>query len=220
MIMKSKTILLIATVLLSWLFGQEENETIKLDSVLSNQELMLENQSRIFEEVKYVDNLAGKNYGVEFNFVRFLMASASEDATEITGSFSLFDIDRRVEIAFPIFYSRIEDLTTFHIDSHYRRFLGQHQNGFYLSAGVRYSRITGYKRGAYFWNEEDEIITENKVGVVFGIGYRIFGRNGLYWGFSLFGGRYFSDETEISGFTLSDGKIILDMELLKFGIAF
>lgn len=218
--MKSIKILLFAVICISGLFSQDENETVKLDSILSIQELMLENQSKILKEVKYVDNLAGKNYGVEFNLVRFLMASAEDDITEATGSFSLFGVDKQAEIAFPIFYSKNEDRRLFHIDSHYRRFIGRHRNGFYLSAGVRFTQISGNKRGDYWWEEEDEIITENRVGVVFGIGYRIFGRNGLYWGFSLFGGRYFSDETEISGFPFSNGKAIIDMELLKFGIAF
>ena len=70
-------------------------------------------------------------------------------------------------------------------------------------------------------DESNEITTVTKIGLIFGIGYRIFGRNGWYWGTSLFGGRYFTDtESSIIGAGNAGSKGIIDMELLKIGKTF
>ena len=53
----------------------------------------------------------------------------------------------------------------------------------------------------------------NKQGISFGIGYRIFGQSGWYWGCSLYLGKYyFGSERNSDSF--------IRIELLKFGKTF
>jgi len=49
-----------------------------------------------------------------------------------------------------------------------------------------------------------------KLGITFGFGSRIFGKNGWYWGWSLYAGKYFN---------IKDG-VIIDYEFFKFGRTF
>jgi len=202
-------------------FSQNENQ---VDTLMLNQKKMLSNQDLILEEVTYIDPLEGKKYGIEFNPAGFLIAS-TDDELIITGSVSLFSISKTAEIAFPIYYKvGKEDLKLFHLDSHYRLFTGKHRNGFYLSSGIRFTQLRGREGYSFFnWdnNVSEEITSVTKVGLIFGIGYRIFGKNGWYWGTSLFAGRYFTDQEEsIIGAGMADGKVIIDMELLKIGRTF
>lgn len=104
--------------------------------------------------------------------------------------------------------------------------MGKGQGGFYLSGSVRYNYAKG-KRANFDLGiinlsfGKTEIITVNRFGVGFGIGYRYFSRRGLYWGTSLTVGRYFTDTNkQIDGETLIMGKGYFDIELLKFGYAF
>ena len=61
----------------------------------------------------------------------------------------------------------------------------------------------------------------HKFGIGFGIGYRYFSRSGLYWGTSLTVGRYFTGTNKmIAGDDILDWEGYVDIELLKFGIAF
>ena len=173
----------------------------------------------------YIDPLEGKKYGIEFNPASFLLSTISDEGFILTGNFSLFSISKSAEIAFPMYFKKgDEDLAVFHIDSHYRNFLGKHRNGFYISTGLRFTLLKGREGKSflgYTWDEADDITSISKVGLIFGIGYRIFGRNGLYWGTSLFCGRYFTDnETRIIGAGAADDKFIIDMELLKIGRLF
>lgn len=200
-------------------------EDTRIDTLLANQKEMLKNQELILSEVAYIDPLEGKKYGIEFNPASFLLSTISDEGFILTGSFSLFSISKSAEIAFPMYFKKgDEDLAVFHIDSHYRNFLGKHRNGFYISTGLRFTLLKGREGKSflgYTWDEADDITSISKVGLIFGIGYRIFGRNGLYWGTSLFGGRYFTDnETRIIGAGAADDKFIIDMELLKIGKLF
>lgn len=208
-------------------FSQNEIQvdTLIVDTLMLNQKKMLANQEKILEEVTYIDPLEGKKYGIEFNPAYFLLSTTSDEGFTFTGSVSLFSVSKSAEIAFPIYYKMGEDdLRIFHLDSHYRNFTGKHRNGFYLSTGIRFTQLRGRKRNSYFnWklDESNEITSVTKIGLIFGIGYRIFGRNGWYWGTSLFGGRYFTDtESSIRGDGIADGKGIIDMELLKIGKTF
>ena len=76
--------------------------------------------------------------------------------------FHFFSISEKAEIAFPIYFSKGEDdLKILHIDSHYRFFTGIHRNGFYFSAGLRYTFLEGREGGDFFgftWEESEEII--------------------------------------------------------------
>ncbi|MCI0696630.1 hypothetical protein L0337_32090 [candidate division KSB1 bacterium] len=207
--------------------GLAQEET-KIDTVLTNQKTMMTKLDKIYREVEYVDPLASKTAGVEFNPAYLLLASA-DDQLVISGGLSWFSANRNAEIAFPIFFRDAgkadNDPITFSVDSHYRHFLGRHQGGFYLSASVRYQYLRGRE-------DTDEIpffsvdtngdkITLHKFGAGFGIGYRYFSRSGLYWGTSLTVGRYFTGtDKQIQGIDLLNGKGYIDVELLKFGIAF
>ena len=203
-------------------FSQNENQ---VDTLMLNQKKMLANQDLILEEVTYIDPLEGKKYGIEFNPAGFLLSTTSDEGFTITGSLSLFSISKTAEIAFPIYYKVGEkDFKLFHLDSHYRLFTGKHRNGFYLSSGIRFTQLRGREGYSFLWgnsNVSNEITSVTKVGLIFGIGYRIFGRNGWYWGTSLFAGRYFTDtEYSIVGAGNVDSNAIMDMELLKIGKTF
>jgi hypothetical protein len=167
-----------------------------------------------------------------------LLVSSGQDYLTVSGTFSLFNVSRSAELAFPIFYQQGTKkntdsfnstsynipLTLLNLDATYRQFLGQHQDGFYFSAGVRYTYIKGIE-GADFIifsiNSGGPEITTSKVGAYFGIGYRYFTKSGFYWGTSVIYGRYFSDDTrDIQEVLFDDSKTIIDFEILKFGFAF
>ncbi|MDP8314309.1 MAG: DUF3575 domain-containing protein [Candidatus Celaenobacter antarcticus] len=210
-----------------------------------------------FKESKHVKTkkmgpLGNKKWGIEINLIRLLFIDTGKDEFVYTfsGGVSLFNINRQVELAFPIFYSHVkykdedeyeESLRQFTLDCHYRRFLGKTQKGFYISGFIRYANIRGTKLGDwdnYWYNgyEEPKRSTENKIGIGFGIGYRIFSHMGIYWGVSLNIGIYLIGEnyifTEDDFFLLgkfkpdtvslfdNDSIIIFNFELLKFGWAF
>ncbi|MEA3475704.1 MAG: hypothetical protein U9R23_04605 [Candidatus Cloacimonadota bacterium] len=199
-------------------------------------------QQKIYKTVKN-QPLADKKYGIEFNIFRLIFFGSDTNLLNhtLSGGFSIFNIDRQAEIAFPIFYSNPENkwgiewydeinyLRQFTLDCHYRRFLGHSQNGFYISGFVRYANIRGYEY--YYWGDgkDDDSVnskmsSENKLGIGIGIGYRIFSCKGFYWGTSLNLGRYFFGENDryIGQFLWydNDNEVIFNFELLKFGWAF
>lgn len=193
-------------------------DSAKLDSIYSL-------QKKIYTEVKN-EPLAHKTLGVEVNIVRLLLM---EESFTFSGSFSLFNLNRHAEIAFPVYYQNPKnpaDLTEFTLDCHYRYFLGRYQNGFYLSAFTRYAYLDGTLGDDELFESPSPGIkdTEHKLGVGVGLGYRIFSYRGLYWGASLSFGRYFiGKNNRFAGNFLSlddDESYILDVELLKFGFAF
>lgn len=183
-------------------------------------------QKKMYKESKN-EPLAGKKYGVELNLFRILII---DKALTLSGTFSLFNVKKQVEIAFPVYYAKPEDkrdLTTFTVDCHYRYFLGNTLNGFYLSGFARYAYLNGYAGDndlIHLGNSYGENISENKIGIGFGIGFRKFSYKGLYWGASISFGRYIIGQNDkFYGSFLSlddDEKYILDIECLKFGWAF
>jgi hypothetical protein len=224
--MRMSTLLTIATALVigaGTVCGQSQDTlsvSAKIDSIYRL-------QKKMYRESKN-EPLAGKNSGMEFNFIRFL---TMEKSVSLSGGFSLFSPDRRAEIAFPLYFSDPddpEDLKEWTVDCHYRFFLGNTQNGFYLSGFTRFAHLSGYLSKENEDLFEDAPLTkkgtENKLGVGFGLGYRKFSYRGLYWGASFSVGRYIVGENErFYGKWLSyddDEKIIYDFELLKFGWAF
>lgn len=219
--------LMLATIAL--LLGQniavaQENTSVenKVDSVLIYQKQLMDYQQRMYAEVKYEDPLANKRAGIEFNPVYTLVASANKNTFALSGTYSRFDFDRKAELAFPFFYMKSDKDRLITLDAHYRKFLGKHQNGFYLSGAMRFAHIEGtewvYDYNTY--NGYDQKIKTNKVGMMFGIGYRYFTQSGFYWGTSLSAGRYFNGNNHISSGFLDGTKYILDFEILKFGITF
>lgn len=216
-----RLVLIIAIISTPMILHAQNTDTLstsaKIDSIYALQKKMY-SESRD-------EPLADKKYGFEFNVFRVLLM---DKAVSLSGSFSFFDIDRSAEIAFPFYYQDPKDsydLTEFTLDCHYRYFLGNTQNGFYLSAFVRYAHLRGLL-GEYTPENQFQPTqgTENKLALGFGFGYRIFSYKGLYWGISLSLGRYFIGENDkFSGSFLSlddDEERILDMEILKFGYAF
>lgn len=211
---------------------KRSSDSEKIDSIL----IM---QKQVVRTIKN-DPLADKNFGVEVNLVRMLYL---ENGMSFSAGFSLFNLDRNAEIAFPFLYSRSEsdlegnyegsaDLDFMEItqDAHYRYFLGNTQNGFYLSAFARFAFMEGVLGESIFdgWIGEGESgnrrSSEGKLGGGVGMGYRKFSYKGLFWGCSLNFGRYFiGDHDRFRGgfFNMdADEESILDVEILKFGWAF
>ena len=224
---------IILSFIYSFIFSQEKDslmmviDSLKINQqLLMNQQKMLENQQKILNEVEYIDPLDGKKIGFEFNPVSFLFASADNQIT-FSGGISFFTISKTAEIAFPI-YSRSGDdgFSLNQIDCHYRIFLGKHRNGFYISSGIRHISIEGKEDNSYFdlfgiGPTSDNILKISKSGLTFGIGYRIFGKNGWYWGASIFGGRYLDkSDVKIKSAPAAHSEGIIDMEFFKIGRLF
>jgi len=185
--------------------------------------------------------LGSKKYGFEVNLPRLLFIK--DEFFSATGTFSLFGVDRKAEIAFPFYYDKTKyvndenkpsrSLQVFTLDCQYRYFLNffdNVQNGFYISGGARYANLHGtlgeddQLLNWYDNTNEHKIDSENKFGLGFGFGYRVFSKRGLYWGFSFTTGRYLTgNNNRFTGsfFTLDDDdEMYYDFELLKFGWAF
>jgi hypothetical protein len=169
--------------------------------------------------------LEGKRFGVAFNIPRFL--TYSDGWKSLSGGFSYFQQDRHIEIAFPWILSLYKEdidkgseahLDVGSIDMHYRKFLGEEMDGFYLSGFVRATHLNGLLR------EEDRYKKMMKFGLGVGLGYRIFPKSQrYYWGAGLIVGRYLIGENYIYrgvGLGIEDSPYIIDVEFLKFGYAF
>jgi hypothetical protein len=221
-------ILLVSIVCSIPFFSKAQNNTKDSLSMSAKIDTIYNIQKKIYKESKN-EPLAGKKFGVELNLFRILLI---DKAVTLSGTFSIFNVNKQVEIAFPVYFDRPEnkyDLRTFTIDCHYRYFLGNTLNGFYLSGFVRYANLNGYEgnNGLDIFGNQNLIgksISENKIGIGFGLGVRKFSYKGLYWGVSVSFGRYFIGENNRfrGGFlTLDDDeKFIFDIECLKFGWAF
>ncbi|MCK6543887.1 hypothetical protein L6Q79_14530 [bacterium] len=219
-----KILLTVALILklgnISSLVGQENQARIesKIDTLMSYQKM-------IYSEVKKEDPLATRGAGFEINPARLLVMS--DDRLSISGTYSMFAIDRRAEIAFPFLYEqgdkRHGSTRLINLDAQYRRFLGDRQGGLYFSGGLRFTSLKGYEGDDWAWDDVGTTnkVTENKLGVLCGVGYRYFTKSGFFWGTSLSVGRYFKyNDKSIQDNVLDDGKVIVDFEILKFGFAF
>ena len=199
----------------SALFAQDD---AKIDTVLENQNRMMQNQAKILNEVTYVDPLAGKHFGIEFN-PALLLAGLGNNEVYLSGGFSLFNVAPQAEIAFPIYY-RNDNSQLLIADIHYRLFFSE-RRGFYASAGLRYARLRGEEELDWDDNGPAETVTVDKFGAFFGIGYRYFSKIGLYWGAGIIMGTYFSDDSnKLNDLFIDAGKFLYDVELLKIGYAF
>jgi hypothetical protein len=90
---------------------------------------------------------------------------------------------------------------------------------------MRFAHVEGtdwdyYYDNNYNWYEEKNKVKTNKIGMMFGIGYRYFTKSGFYWGTSLSIGRYFTGNNHINSGFLDGTKYIVDFEILKFGVTF
>ena len=194
-------------------------------------------QKKMYKDVKN-QPLENKKYGVEFNFLRLLFFGSDIDYLNhsLSGTFSLFYPKKKVEIAFPFLYSNTtvkwhdeftEDtsLRQITLDCHYRKFLGNSLNKFYISGFIRYANLKGYKGEGWFKGsrDESEMTTENKIGIGIVVGYRIFSYSGFYWGASLSLGKYIIGKNGIFRNEVlydNDGELIYSVEFFKFGYAF
>ena len=210
-----KNILLLSFII-AIVFSQEEIPAdtlyMKIDTLLINQGQMLKNQEVLLDEVIYIDPLEEKRFGIEINPIGLLMSTVDSDGFTLRAGVSFFPSSMHGEIAFPIYYRQYADdlITTttervFQIDGQYRGFVGKHRKGFYFSSGLR-----------YLYNDKSDSAslsslnsTNNDIGLTFGIGFRLYGLTGWYWGAGMYGGRYLTKETPI-----------FEIELLKFGKLF
>tara|TARA_B100001750_G_C15408003_1_gene546267 strand:+ start:541 stop:1143 length:603 start_codon:yes stop_codon:yes gene_type:complete len=176
--------------------------------------LIKDNKTQILKEVKYIDPLENKKLGIEINP---LWTMFYDDGPSISGSISLFNLDKKAEIAIPFTYTTqkkynnlIPKDVSFILDIQYRYFLGKYRKGLYIMTGAR---VASFKEVDYENSNLWDRMSYNKQGISFGIGYRIFGQSGWYWGCSLYLGKYyFGSERNSDSF--------LRIELLKFGKTF
>lgn len=219
-----QTILLFAAISIPTLILAQTNGTPSSDAKIDS---IYKLQKKMYVESK-TGPLAYKKFGVEFNIARLLMA---DQVNSLSGGFSLFGVDRHAEIAFPIyaqFATSSQEFSEFSVDCHYRYFLGEMQNGFYLSGFSRLVNLSGKlgDNNLIYGNNSTNLGNgnETKLGLGIGLGYRIFSKKGLYWGTSVSLGRYIigkNDRFVGSYFTLDDDSpMIFDVEMLKFGWAF
>jgi len=232
--MMKKLLIVVLGVLLFTSLYAEKATNISSDEKIDSIYVL---QKKMYKDVKD-QPLENKKYGVEFNFLRLLFFGSNIDYLNhsLSGTFSLFFPKKKVEIAFPFFYSNptvkwdddyIEEssLRQITLDCHYRKFLGNSLNKFYIAGFIRYANLKGYEGEGWFDGKarDYKLSTENKIGIGISIGYRVFSYSGFYWGGSLNVGKYFigknnkfRDQTLLD----NDGEIIYNMEFFKFGYAF
>lgn len=194
-------------------------------------------QKKMYKDVKD-QPLENKKYGIEFNFLRLIFFGSDIDYLNhsLSGSFSLFFPKKKVEIAFPFFYS--EPTVKWHddysqdcslrqitLDCHYRKFLGNSLNKFYIAGFVRYANLKGYEGESWIKGKDDdsEMSAENKIGIGISVGYRVFSYAGFYWGSSLNVGKYIigkNNRFRNEFLYDNDSEIIYNIEFFKFGYAF
>lgn len=206
----------------------------KVDVIVEKVDTVIEKQDRIYSKLEN-DPLQGRKYGVELNLFRLL--TIRDDYQSISGTVSYFSKAQKAEIAVPFFYSSDQPsdnysgsrgrFTLFTLDVHYRYFLGDKVDGFYISGFGRFARLHGQTGDDLNWyydsSQTRPYATENKIGVGVGIGYRIFSKNGIYWGTSLSAGRYIvgkNDKFYHGEIADEDSRTIIDFEFLKYGYAF
>jgi len=211
-------IFLMLSVFLSVYSTQDDNETINNSDGLEQKiDDIYVLQKKMYEENKK-DALKDKKYGIELNLINLLLV---DEFKRISGTFSLFAVDRKAEIAFPFYitFPKEEyhyDAVT--LDCHYRYFLGNTQNGFYLSGLSRLAFISGKD----YYSSTSNKKKVGKFGIGFGIGYRYFSYNGFYWGASLSIGRFIigPDIFDNNLNYTNDNQAFIDFEFLKFGYSF
>ena len=193
--MKNLAILLTLLVLISVQSAaqteQEQRIQAKLDSLILMQKQLKAMQQEIYNSTVYVDPLIDKRFGIEVNPMSFF-------AGNFTGGIQFFNLDRTAEISIPIsFYRPVNwfdsnnDEYDFTIDLQYRKFPGEHQNGFWFGGGVRFTRAnemvrsnkyinSGYDYGYY--TSDYRMESNSYFGIMTGIGYRYYTQSGFYWG--------------------------------------
>lgn len=228
-----KGFFLLALLFSSSVFGDENNT--QLDRIETKVGSVITAQEKILDAVDE-EPLRGKNYGIEINPFRLLFID--KESKTLSGSFSFFNVKPHVEISIPFFLSINKDdngwrdsrsFYAFTLDGHYRYFLGKRTKGFYISGFSRFAALHGTLLGDYFdfSSNSNKRDSTYKLGVGFGIGYRIFSTRNFYWGASLNLGRYIIGDnnryrSSNSGLAtdIDDLEYIIDVEFFKIGYAF
>lgn len=220
-------IIILSLAISSLAFSNANDE--KLDQILENQETIKKDTKIIKKNTEKVSPIASKTFGVELNPFWLLYAGDDDlDGTHLTGGIQLFSIDRNAEISLPFIIHDASHWNEYSLDAHYKRFLGDTQEGFYLNGFIRYSNIQIKNLLSVDFENQDtstKDFNDNRFGLGFGFGYRVYSKMGLYWGFGIGLGRFFIHEDPI-GDTLDLGlfnptsNFIFDVEIFKFGYAF
>lgn len=207
---------------------QEQKIQAKLDSLILMQKQLKSMQQDIYNSTVYVDPLKDKRFGIEVNPMSFF-------AGNFTAGLQLFDLDRTAEFSIPIsyyhpikFFDSTDDEYEFSVDLQYRKFPGEHQNGFWFGGGVRYTLAnelvrdskyinSGYGYGYYDYTSHLE--KKSYFGIMTGIGYRYYTQSGFYWGCSFSAGRYFNVHESTEDYNYRT-PYFYDLELLKIGFTF
>jgi hypothetical protein len=168
-------------------------------------------------------------FGFELN-PGLLLYARGQKATVVSAGFSYFSKNRKSEITIPIVYEYSKDGDWFHYDFgksinlelHYRKFLMGKVGGLYSDMGIKYNYASFKTDDDY---ADNEIYTISRLGFGFGIGYRVFSDDRLYWGVGIFLGSYYlgrdvGNKTNTASFFTSDGPSFFTFQLLKVGYAF
>jgi len=172
------------------------------------------------------------NFGLEIN-PGLLLYARGQKATVVSAGFSYFPQNRKSEITIPIVYEYSKDSDWFfengksvNLELHYRKFLMGKVGGIYSDIGIKYNYAYSEPSDDYENIEPDEPKSMRRLGLGFGMGYRIFSDDRFYLGIGVFLGSYFlgrdiDNSTGISSslFT-SDERSFFTIQLLKIGYAF
>ena len=192
-------IILISIISITIAFSQVSVSTDSLGVLIND------SKHQILDEVIYEDPLRNKTIGIMFNPIAPIIY---DQGLRIYGGFSYFPKGKQNELYLGYQYINDDDSKNYRLDIDILNrfyFSRKYRKGFHLLYGTRFShRKTKYSDEVY-----DEML-----GLSFGVGYRIFSKNGLYWGTSLYVGRHL-----LSGDS-DENDPYLFMELLKIGYLF
>ncbi len=163
------------------------------------------------------DNLAKqKHFGAEVNPFYILISAGGSNTKYLSSTFSYFDHENLAEVAIPLHYYKEHNYKQQTIDVHYRKFINDFIGGFYYSGFARLAKLEGDGGNSY--------IKQTKFGLGVGVGFRLFHKSGFYWGASFGLGSYITgdnDQFVNNLFVITDDpRMIVDIELLKFGYTF
>jgi hypothetical protein len=181
--------------------------------LLSAITMMLLSMPVVAQETSTLDG-NGKSAGIAINPVLLLFEWGSAEV-------NLWNIQRNAEINIPFQYisSSVfaeeednvkEDVRIYTFGAYYRYFFHEKQQGFFAQVGWQYlnAKIT---------NPLEES-TGSLNSLLFGFGYRLIAKNGLFWGCGLAAGKAWGKVEDPDGDTRASG-FWFDVDLLKFGYA-
>ena len=205
-----------------WLNAQnlKQEESKKLDSVYKT-------VKKLYDERKN-NPLQGKKYGVDFN-IPFFLFSFINGPFIFNAGFSIFDTKNKNEYAFPISYEKFSNKSYFSIDGHFRKYLGNTLNGFYIGGFARLAFVnnpTVYNNHANHNSptstSHNSTTSDTKFGLAFEIGGKIISYKGWYWGYSFGLGAYIISNYKgaDSIYNFAQNWVLIDIEFFKLGYAF